>query len=223
MIAYAVRNARELGVASHRHIYRMVGFFAAVLLIALGASRPAVAQGKWSLPDEAQPEFAELVFEVARGELQEWITDPVIIFAIREQNRTYERISKFSIKKLDNEWVTGGSRGPMVGDLLGRQASVILRDRRESSSGVITEIIVMDQHGLNVAISDPTSDFFQGDEAKYLETYLKGPGSVHVSELEFDESTQLVQTQVSLSVTDPDSGDVIGAVTFGVNLEVLNN
>ncbi|MEM9046583.1 MAG: PDC sensor domain-containing protein, partial [Pseudomonadota bacterium] len=132
-------------------------------------------------------------------------------------------ISERKITRLDKAWVKGGSRGPMVGDLIGRQASVILRDRRELSNGVITEIIVMDQHGLNVAISDPTSDFYQGDEAKYQDTYLKGPGAVHVSELEFDESTQKVQTQVSMTVVDPDNGVPIGAVTFGIDLTALTN
>ena len=76
---------------------------------------------------------------------------------------------------------------------------------------------------MNVAISDRTSDYFQGDEAKWQETFLKGPDAVHVSELEFDESTQKVQTQVSLSVTDPETGEVIGAVTLGISLDKLVN
>ncbi|MEM8793232.1 MAG: PDC sensor domain-containing protein [Pseudomonadota bacterium] len=168
-------------------------------------------------------DFAEEVTGIAQGELQTWINDPVLVYAIREQNQLWGTISERKITRLDKAWVKGGSRGPMVGDLIGRQASVILRDRRKLSNGVITEIIVMDQHGLNVAISDPTSDFYQGDEAKYQETYLKGPGAVHVSELEFDESTQKVQTQVSMTVIDPDNGVPIGAVTFGIDLTALTN
>lgn len=168
-------------------------------------------------------EFSAAVLKVAQGELQTWINDPVIIYAIREQNELYKSLTPKKIARLDKRWVKGGSFGPMIGDLLGRQASVIVRDRRELSNGLINEIIVMDAFGLNAAISDPTSDFFQGDEAKYLETFLKGPDAVHVSELEFDESTQKVQTQVSMSVTDPETGEVIGAVTFGINLDSLTN
>ncbi|MEM7239858.1 MAG: hypothetical protein AAF501_18790 [Pseudomonadota bacterium] len=168
-------------------------------------------------------EFADEVLEVAEGELQTWINDPVIVYAIREQNELYKNLTPKKIERLDKRWVKGGSRGPMIGDLLGRQASVILRDRRELSNGLINEIIVMDSFGLNAAISDPTSDFYQGDEAKYIETFQKGPDAVHVSELEFDESTQKVQTQVSLTVVDPDSGDPIGAVTFGISLDALTN
>jgi hypothetical protein len=44
---------------------------------------------------------------------------------------------------------------------------------------------------------------------------------LHISDLEEDESTQLLQSQVSVPVVDPDSGEPIGAVTFGVNVENL--
>lgn len=172
---------------------------------------------------EDPTDYADQVLAVAEGELQEWITDPFILYAILEQNETYAAISEDEIASLDARWIGEHGRGPMINDLLGRQASVILRDRRAASSGVITEIIVMDAQGLNVAISDPTSDYYQGDEAKWRETFLLGPEAVHVGEIAFDESTQKVQTQVSLTVTDPDSAAPIGAVTFGVDLAVLRN
>jgi hypothetical protein len=165
--------------------------------------------------------YAALVKEVAATELQEWIKDPVFVYAIREQNEMHASMEERRIERLDRRWRAEGGDGPMIRDLLDRQASIILRDRRELSNGVITEIILMDRFGLNVAISDPTSDYFQGDEAKYQDTYLRGPGAVHVSEVEFDQSTGLDQTQVSMTVVDPGDGAPIGAVTFGINLNVL--
>lgn len=183
--------------------------------VALAATLPAAAQ------DPA--EFAAQVQAVADGELQAWITDPVMIYAIKEANTTNDGITERQIQRLDRRWTSEDGTGPMIGDLLDRQASVLLRDRRERSGGVITEIIVMDRYGLNVAISDPTSDYYQGDEAKYQETFLLGPGAVHVSEIGFDESTRQIQTQVSLTVVDPETGEPIGAVTFGINLDALEN
>ncbi|MEL6481656.1 MAG: hypothetical protein AAFQ75_09420 [Pseudomonadota bacterium] len=191
--------------------------FATAIAACLGlglVAAPSLAQDR--------PEFAGLVEEVAANELQTWITDPIFLYAIREQNERNGRLRQGKIDFLDQEWRAEKGAGPMIFDLLDRQASIILRDRRELSNGVITEIILMDQYGLNVAISDPTSDFWQGDEAKYQETYLKGKGAVHVGEVEFDDSTQLYQTQVSMTVTDPENDDApIGAVTFGINLDVL--
>lgn len=182
---------------------------------------PMIAPAQQSSVNEH--EYGAVVLEYAENELQEWINDPVIIYAIKEQNARNKDVSKLKIKRLDKQWIEGGRYGPMLLELLDRQASVIARDRRELSNGVVNEIIVMDDIGMNVAISDPTSDFFQGDEAKWLETYLVGPDAVHIGDLEFDDSTQKVQTQVSLTVTDPETGQAIGAVTLGISLEKLVN
>ena len=96
-----------------------------------------------------------------------------------------------------------------------------LRERKDASQGTFTEIFVMDAKGLNVGQSDVTSDYWQGDEAKWQDTYSNGKGAVHISELEEDDSTQTLQSQVSVTVVDPDSGEAIGAVTFRVNVENL--
>lgn len=198
---------------------RTVNGWISALCLAVSLPFAATAQ---QAPANTQ-EYAALVQDYATGELQQWITDPVIIYAIREQNGLNQNISKLKIKKLDKQWINGGRYGPMLLELLDRQASVIARDRRELSNGIVNEIIVMDAVGMNVAISDPTSDFFQGDEAKWQQTFLIGPDAVHVGDVEFDESTQKVQTQVSLTVTDPDTGEPIGAVTLGISLDKLTN
>ena len=40
-----------------------------------------------------------------------------------------------------------------------------------------------------------------------------------VDDVEFDESSQAYQSQVSVAVVDPKTNKVIGAVTVGVNVE----
>ncbi|MEM9146713.1 MAG: hypothetical protein AAGC57_10975 [Pseudomonadota bacterium] len=169
-------------------------------------------------------EFADKVADLAKTELVAWIEDPVIIEAVREQNERNGTMTQDEIDKLDQTWraQTKKRNKPMIWDLLDRLHSILLRDRRETSKGVVTEIIVMDKYGLNAAISDATSDFYQGDEAKYIETYLIGPDAVHVGDYEFDDSTQKWQTQVSLTVLDPETGEPIGAVTFGIDLTELS-
>ena len=167
---------------------------------------------------QSAAEFSDRVFRVANTELQTWINDPIFIYAIREQNELHATMSQRRIDALDRQWRKGGSRALIVQELLGRQGSVFLRDRRAATNGMITEIFLMDRYGLNVAMSDVTSDYWQGDEAKFQETFPRGPGAIHVSELKFDESTGKVQTQVSMTVTDPETGEAIGAVTFGIDL-----
>ena len=79
----------------------------------------------------------------------------------------------------------------------------------------------MDNRGLNVAQSVETSDYWQGDEAKWQETFGNGSGDIHISEVEFDESTGSYQSQVSMPISDPDTGELIGAITFGINVQSL--
>jgi len=178
----------------------------------------------WPAAGQEVSEYAGDVRRLAETDLQAWITDPFVVYALREQNERHAEMSMARVEALDTRWREERAAGstPMIDDLLGRQASVVLRDRRAMSEGVITEIILMDRYGLNVAISDPTSDYYQGDEAKWIETFLEGPGAVHVSEVYEDESTGVNQTQVSLTIADSDDPSrAIGAVTFGVNLFVL--
>ena len=105
--------------------------------------------------------------------------------------------------------------------MLENDAATFLREQVEASGGVITEVFIMDARGLNVAASATTSDFWQGDEAKHSETYGKGVDAVHFGEVEFDESTQSYQGQISMTLTDPATGEAIGALTVGVDAEAL--
>ncbi len=86
---------------------------------------------------------------------------------------------------------------------------------------MIAEVFVMDDKGLNVGQSAVTSDYWQGDEAKWQKSYGAGAGAIFVDEVEKDESTQALQSQVSIAISDPASNEVIGAITLGINVEGL--
>ena len=173
--------------------------------------------------DRAQAdEFEAPLRALAEGRLSTLAADPVLVAAVKTQNEAAEP-SPAEIERLDTDWrgQVGGGVAPLVDTVMARPASKRLAEMVEEGEGLITEVIVMDRVGLNVAISEPTSDYWQGDEAKWSETYLVGPGAVHVSEVELDESTQTYQAQVSLTVSDPEGGAAIGAITFGINVEFL--
>lgn len=166
-------------------------------------------------------EAAIAMTDFARTQAAAWINDPTIINAIRAQNIDTANLSQGDIYGLDEEWraEVGRNNQHMILEVMGNAASAHLRDHVAEAGGMITEVFVMDSRGLNVATSSVTSDYWQGDEAKFTETYPMGGDAVHVSDVEFDESTQSYQAQVSLSITDPTSGDPIGAVTFGINAQ----
>lgn len=152
-----------------------------------------------------------------------WLTDPVIISAIKEQNAETGDLSQSGIDELDKEWRAQATAAdkPFVDEVLAREISQFLMEKKDAAGGMITEMFVMDAKGLNVGQSDVTSDYWQGDEAKWQNTYGEGAGAVFVDGVEEDESTQALQSQASMTISDPESGEPIGAITVGINLDML--
>lgn len=176
------------------------------------------------LPMQVQAnEYAEGLTKLATEKIAAFAQSADVVAAIKAQNAKTKDYDQAKITELDTTWraETDASDQPMIDSVLAEPVSQKLADVQEQSDGLYTEIFIMDAKGLNVGQSDATSDYWQGDEAKWKETFLVGPNAVHLSEVEEDESTQTFQSQVSMSITDPDSGSVIGAITVGVNVELV--
>jgi len=159
----------------------------------------------------------------AKDELSNWLAEPDLIAAIIAQNADHASLTEDAVIALDQQWraEAGNNGGPLISKLLSAPVSNWLLAQQEATAGFVTEVFVMDNKGLNVAQSAQTSDYWQGDEAKWQETYSVGPDALHISEVEFDDSTGFYQSQASLPITDPSTGDVIGAITFGINVQNL--
>ena len=78
----------------------------------------------------------------------------------------------------------------------------------------------MDNQGANVCMTDKTSDYWQGDEAKFQKSYNNGAGGMDISDVKFDDSSQAYIVQVSVPVKDA-GGKVIGAVTIGIDVDKM--
>lgn len=167
-------------------------------------------------PASANP-YEESANALANGAIKEFVNNPVVTNAVRAQNEKHATLSEEDIIALDQKWRTGDEA--MIDGVLANDLSTYLKDVQQGGEGLYTEIFVMDNKGLNVGQSDKTSDYWQGDEAKWQKTYLVGAGSVHLSDIEEDESSQTFQMQISIPVVDGE--EVIGAVTVGVDAEML--
>ena len=152
-----------------------------------------------------------------------WATDPVVLDVLRAQNAAHDGIDQARIDEMDSAWQSEIGMGvtPTIDPVASNPAAEFLRGQVEASGGMMTEVILMDNHGLNATVSHITSDMWQGDEAKFTETYAAGPDAVHYSEIEKDESSGRYQGQISFTLVDPDSGEPIGAMTVGVDAEAL--
>ena len=157
------------------------------------------------------------------GSIRTWANDPVLVAAVNAANAERAGFDQAKIDGLDTAWraEVGQSDSPTITPVMTSAAADFLRAQVESSGGKITEVFITDNVGLNVAVSAPTSDMWQGDEEKFTEVFPAGSDAVLFGEIELDESTQTYQDQISISITDPATSQVIGTMTIGVNAEAL--
>ena len=113
-------------------------------------------------------EFEPALRELAEQKILQIASDPAIIAAIQARNTETGNLSEDQILEMDNKWraEVGSADTPTISPVLDGAVADLLRDVRDASEGLFTEIFVMDMVGLNVAASDTTSDYWQGDEAK---------------------------------------------------------
>jgi hypothetical protein len=182
-------------------------------------SAPLVFAASLAQAVDAPPAMLAFV----KSDVMTWAQSAQVVNAVKAQNMKTAGTSEAQILEWDTAWraQVGKADQPLISEVMGRDLSAFLGEQVTASQGRITEIFVMDALGLNVAASGVTSDYWQGDEDKYSKSYGAGPGAVFVDAIEFDESSQSYQGQVSFSLTDPVTGEVIGAVTVGLNAEAF--
>lgn len=182
-------------------------------------SAPMVVAASFAQAVDAPPAMRAFV----ESEVMSWAMSPQVIAAVNEQNAVTAGTSEAQIIEWDNEWRSqvGQADQPRIDAVMSHELSAFLSEQVTASRGRITEIFVMDALGLNVASSGVTSDYWQGDEDKFTNSYGAGSGAVFVDAVEYDESAQTYQGQISISLTDPDNGEVVGAMTIGLNAEAF--
>lgn len=160
---------------------------------------------------------SEALIDFARTQAAHIAARADVIAQVEEQNRISEALSDEQIALMDRRWQQqyGRAHAPLIHRLMNNPLSDSLRTLQLRSSELITEIIIMDKRGLNVAQSSVTSDVWQGDEAKWQKTFPLGPGAEHISDMGRDDSTGSIQIQISRTITNS-QGHPIGAVTVGV-------
>lgn len=171
----------------------------------------------------AENEFAAEMEAHLKNKALQWINNPIVINAIRQQNQKNANLTEEEIITLDKQWrsETKGEGYTLTDSVLNNELSNYLEEIKFAHEEIYKEIFVMDNKGLNVGQADLTSDYWQGDEGKWQNTYLKGPGAIDIGDLEEDESTGAFQAQLSTSIVDPDTGSVIGAITIGMAVDGL--
>jgi hypothetical protein len=131
--------------------------------------------------------------------------DPEVVKAVIAKNAEGETAE--AIRRKDRDW--GGPAGaPLRKALTQGPCAQRLRDVVKDDP-LVAEAILMDAKGASVCLSRETSDYWQGDEAKWQKTFLEGR-EVLVEEPAEDASSGVFAVQLSVPVVD--KGHRIGAL-----------
>ena len=159
--------------------------------------------------------------ELLSRKIERWKRLPKMEQALKKYNIKNRRMSQQEIAERDKKWTQSFLKGDFSysSKLVDQEISAELREVKKQSQDVITEIIVTDVHGVSFAISDMTSDYWQGDEEKFTEVFGKPANTLHFGPINYDESTKRFQLHLSVPLYLEESFEPQGVMVFGVDVE----
>lgn len=154
--------------------------------------------------------------------LENWLTDPDLYRVLSEHNKQHKNLSREQLLRRDLLWQQAFDDGAQseIFQWLDQPQSRTLGRWQSETDGVVGELILMGERGLNAALSFMTSDYWQGDEAKFEQVYGAQPGELVFSPVVYDESTRRFQVHVGVPLHDPDTEKPLGVLSLGVDVEL---
>ncbi len=151
-------------------------------------------------------------------EIQQIAALDEVVLAVKAHNT--KNMTMQEILEIDQRWIAQKGQIPEAAALLGTRVSGLLATI-VNGKAYFREAILTGNQGANVAINQLTTDYWQGDEDKFLAIFdnqypSRKPDS-HISRARWDESTKAMIAQVSVPVMDGKT--MIGTLTIGVDLK----
>ncbi len=190
------------------------GIFVTVLLTSgkKSESPPEIRTGTEFAPEVEQALATKL------AEVSLIFQNAAIIAEIARSNDENARIDLETILERDAVWRAAGNGDQPIIQFTSNNAARILRSF-QSEHPEFVEIFVTDAFGLNVAGTNRTSDYYQADEAWWIDSWNNSMGKTHHGEIEFDESAQ--SEAISMYVPIGDRDRVVGIGKAVVDLAAI--
>ena len=147
--------------------------------------------------------------------LDSWTVDATLISAITAQNAL--NLPLTTIQARDTAWVAGHAAA-LVTEMTTNACAARLR-ALAALRPEFGESFVMDNQGALVCATNPTSDYWQGDEAKWQKSFNNGAGGTFIDSVQLDASSNTHLAQISRSISS--NGKVVGALTVGIKVDLL--
>lgn len=168
--------------------------------------------------DDIEGSELEDLLRVKIRTVQHMALNPLLVRAVRQQNAS--GLTADVVARREKAWRATKELTPFKLSLQTSPAGQFLKQQVQRSTS-FNEAFLTDNQGANVAAFPATSDYWQGDEEKWIASFNGGDGRVFIGGLELDESTNTVAAQVSAPVLD--RGKTIGVLVVGVTVNYLQS
>jgi len=132
------------------------------------------------------------------------------------------------VLNIDSKWqaLAPKTMPPLAAHILALPASKTLEVWQSSYQGLVTEVMLVNSMGSIAAMSQLTSDYWQGDELKFLE--VAGPElaadpqdrkPLFISPIRYDQSTARFQITVSAPIVLGSENTPNGVIVIGLDIE----
>ena len=149
--------------------------------------------------------------------IYELAANPMLIEEVKQRNEL--NIPLTYIKNIDSQWKSYPDDHHIKTSMYSSPAGAYLKARVDARDSIFSEIFLTDGQGANITAWPITTDYWQGDEAKWGRSFNNGKGDIHIGNLEFDESSQKNAIQVSVPIID--EGRAIGVLIAGIKITYI--
>jgi methyl-accepting chemotaxis protein len=146
---------------------------------------------------------------------------PLLVETVKQANQDRISYTDTEIKDLDQQWIDDKPEiAPVVAGIQNNPLSLYLSSFLKTDSNEV-EVFVTDEKGLNVAMTNRTSDFLQGDEDWWKSAFADGKGNPYIAHVEYDESSKAYAMNIGVPIYDPSTQTVIGILRGTMNVSAL--
>jgi hypothetical protein len=115
--------------------------------------------------------------------------EQALVAEAKQANVKNQKLTPALINQLDQNWQKSDSKDEVIVPFLSNAAALALLQFQEKQPD-FTEIFATDGRGLNIAMTNKTSDYLQADEDWWVKAFSDGTGKSFHGHIEFDESSQ---------------------------------
>ena len=144
---------------------------------------------------------------------------PTVIKAVKESNQVNQHLTLSDIEKLDAHWIGSTAVNDQINKFVVNDSAKLLQELQKTSHG-FSEIFITDAKGLNVAMTNKTSDYYQADEDWWVDTFNGGRGKSYYGSIEYDESAMAEAVPLYIPIKD-ETNTAIGVIKAVVDLGVI--